>query len=99
MTETALSHNGILIRLPDERWQPIIQRHTVLTDKKQLVLNTLSNPTRILEGNDGALLAIQQFEPARWLVVAYREEGDDEFVITAFPTRRINFLNRRRQIW
>jgi hypothetical protein len=28
----APSHNGIPIRLPEERWLHIVERHTVLTD-------------------------------------------------------------------
>jgi hypothetical protein len=91
----AISRNGIPIRLPDDRWQHIIDRHNILTDQQQLVLDTLSNPTRILEGNDGALMALREIEPNRWLVVVYREDSSDGFIITAFPTRRINSLNRR----
>ncbi len=99
MSDVAISQNGISIRLPDERWQHIVERHNVLSDQKQFVLNTISNPTRILQGNEGALIAIQELESNRWLVVVYREEQDDGFIITAFPTRRINSLNRRQQIW
>jgi hypothetical protein len=95
----AISRNGIPIRLPDDRWQHIIDRHNILTDQQQLVLDTLSNPTRILEGNDGALMAIREIDPDRWLVVVYREDSSDGFIITAFPTRRINSLNRRQQKW
>ncbi|MGQ4649238.1 hypothetical protein [Lyngbya aestuarii] len=42
---------------------------------------------------------MRELKPGRWLVVVYREENDDGFVITAFPTRRINSLNRRQQLW
>ena len=95
----AISRNGIPIRLPDDRWQHIIDRHNILTDQQQLVLDTLSNPTRILEGNDGSFMALREIEPNRWLVVVYREDSSDGFIITAFPTRRINSLNRRQQKW
>lgn len=93
------SHNNIPIRLPDERWAHIVERHTTLADQQQLVLDTISNPTRIISGNDGALLALRELEPGRWLIVVYREDQKDGFVITAFPTRRINSLNRRQQLW
>ena len=95
----SFSRNGISIRLPDERWEHIIERHDVLAGKQQFVLDTISNPDRILAGNDGALMAVREIEPDRWLVVVYREENEDGFVITAFPTRRINSLNRRQQLW
>jgi hypothetical protein len=95
----ATSRNGIPIRLPDERWQHIIERHSILANKQQFVLDTLANPIRILDGNNGALMAVSELEPGRWLVVVYREDNEDGFVITAFPTRRINSLNRRQQQW
>jgi hypothetical protein len=95
----AVSRNGVTIRLPDERWEHIVERHNVLADKQQLVLDTISNPDRILTGNEGALMALRELESGRWLVVVYREDNNDGFVITAFPTRRINSLNRRQQLW
>ncbi len=95
----AISHNGITIRLPDERWEHIVERHNVVADKQQFVLDTISNPDRILTGNEGALMALRELEPGRWLVVVYREDNNDGFVITAFPTRRINSLNRRQHLW
>jgi hypothetical protein len=95
----AISHNGIPIRLPKERWNHIIDRHAILDGQQQLILDTLEHPTRILLGNDSALLAIREMEPNRWLVVVYREDENDGFVITAFPTRRIHSLNQRQQIW
>lgn len=99
MTTTATSINGITIRLPDERWQHIIQRHANLTDQQALLLQTISAPTRILQGNEDALMAIREIDPGKWLVVVYKEDNTDGFVITAFSTRRINSLNRRQQIW
>lgn len=95
----AISRSGITIRLPDERWEHIVERHNILADKQQFVLDTLSKPDLILAGNEGALMALRELEPDRWLVVVYREENEDGFVITAFPTRRINSLNRRQQRW
>jgi hypothetical protein len=95
----AISRNRLPIRLPDERWQHIIERHSILVDQQEFVLDPLSNPTRILDGNNGALMAMRELDPGRWLVVVYREDNEDGFVITAFPTRRINSLNPRQQRW
>ena len=99
MDAIALSRNGILIRLPDERWQHIVIRHEDLSSKRLEVLETVSNPTRILAGDEGQLLALRELEPRKWLVVAYRELIDDGFIITAYPTRRLSSLNRRQQLW
>jgi hypothetical protein len=66
-----LSRNGISIRLPGERWEHIVERHDILADKQQLVFDTISNPDRILAGNEGALMAVRELESDRWLVVFY----------------------------
>lgn len=99
MNAIALSQNGILIRLPDERWAHITKRHEDLKNKQLEVLATISNPTRILSGDEGELLALKELEPGKWLVVAYRELIDDGFIITAYPTRKLSFLKRRQQLW
>jgi hypothetical protein len=62
-------------------------------------LETVSNPTRIYAGGAGELLAGRKLETGKWLVVVYRELRDDGFVITAFLTRRIGALERRKQLW
>lgn len=99
MANISVSINGIPIRLPDERWHHITQRHADLADQKERLLRTISTPTRILIGNDGALMALQELNPGKWLVVIYKEEQTDGFVVTAFSTRKINSLNKRQQIW
>ena len=45
------------------------------------------------------LLGIREIEKGKFLVVVYRELNNDGFIITAFLTRRIKSLNRRKQIW
>lgn len=99
MTATATSVNGIKIRLPEERWHHIIQRHADLANQQALLLQTISAPIRIVQGNEGALMAIRELKPRKWLVVIYKEGNTDGFVVTAFSTRKINSLNRRQQIW
>ncbi|NJN71753.1 MAG: hypothetical protein HC799_02520 [Limnothrix sp. RL_2_0] len=100
MDKVAISKNGVSIRLPDERWQHIIERHGGLDDKQDSLLEAIAKPERIIVGNDGALMAVKEIEVGKFLVVVYKEETrEDGFVITAFPTRRINSLNRRIQIW
>lgn len=100
MDKIAISRNGVSIRLPDERWQHIIERHGGLDDQQDFLLEAIADPERIIIGNDGALMAVKEIEVGKVLVVVYKEEtAEDGFVITAFPTRRINSLNRRIQIW
>jgi hypothetical protein len=100
VTGTANSKNGVPIRLPDERWVHITEEHCELAGLRLDVLETVSDPTRVLEGGAGELLALREWEPDKWLVVVYRELNDDDgFVITAFLTRRIRSLERRPQLW
>jgi hypothetical protein len=99
MIETVLSQNKIPIRLTDERWAHITEEHCEIAGMRLEVLETIENPSRILAGGEEELLAVQEIEKSKFLVVVYRELTNDGFIITAFLTRRIKSLNRRKQIW
>ena len=99
MIETVLSQNKIPVRLTDERWAHITEEHCELAGMRLEVLETIENPSRILAGGEEELLAVQEIEKSKFLVVVYRELTNDGFIITAFLTRRIKSLNRRKQIW
>src|ERR1035437_1358162 len=98
MTETVTSKNGVAIRLTDERWAHITEEHAELAGYKRDVLETVAQPERILAGGAGELLALKQQTDGKTLVVVYREDQSDGFVITAFLTRREASLNRRKQL-
>jgi hypothetical protein len=93
------SKNGVPIRLTAERWGHIMDEHRELEGLELAVLETVSDPERVLAGGAGELLAVRLREPGKWFVVAYRELDDDGFVITAFLTRRFRSLDRRTQLW
>ncbi|HZF11811.1 MAG TPA: hypothetical protein VFE33_23740 [Thermoanaerobaculia bacterium] len=101
MTESTISKSGLLVRLTAERWMHITEEHSELAGMRLEVLATISEPARIVAGQQGELLAIREIESGKYLVVVYREiqEEDDGFVITAFLTRRAASLDRRKQIW
>jgi hypothetical protein len=99
MTETVTSKNGAAIRLTDERWSHITEEHAELAGLKWDVLETVSEPERILAGGADELLTLKKQSDGKFLVVVYRENADDGFVITAFLTRREASLNRRKQLW
>jgi hypothetical protein len=94
-----LSKSGVPIRLTDERWAHITEEHDELTGLRSEVLQTIAEPERIIAGRAGELLALRELEKGKWLVVVYRELGDDGFVITAFLTRRLRSFERRKQTW
>ena len=97
--DNAISKNSIPIRLTDERWAHITEEHCELAGLRLEVLESISEPERILAGGAGEQLAIRPLDMDKWLVVVYREFKGDGFVITAFLTSKIRTLNKRRQIW
>jgi hypothetical protein len=99
MISVVPSKNGVPIRLTDERWAHITEEHDELAGLRQEVLQAVAEPERIVEGRAGELLALRELEKGKWLVVVYRELGDDEFIITAFLTRRLRSFEKRNQIW
>lgn len=99
MENAVVSKNSVLIRLTDERWAHITEEHAELAGLRLEVLENVAQPTRILAGGASELLAIRELESGKWLVVVYRELENDGFVITAFLTRRIRSLDRRKQVW
>ena len=99
MAEAVYSKNGVPIRLTDERWAHITEEHSELAGLQPEIMETVVNPTEIFAGNQGALLAVREVEPGKYLVVVYRESQQDGFIITAFLTRKGHTLRRRQQLW
>lgn len=99
MIDQVMSKNGVSIRLTDERWAHITEEHCEIAGLRSEVLETVLQPERILVGGDGELIALRELEQGKYLVVVYREQVDDGFIITAFVTRRERSLSKRRQLW
>jgi hypothetical protein len=93
------SVTGSPIRLTAERWAHIVDTHCELAGLRDEILETIVRPERVLAGGGGERLAVRELEPGKWLVVVYREDLGDGFVITAFLTRRHRSLERRQQLW
>ena len=85
--------------MTDERWEHIVTEHGELSESRAAVLQAISDPERILAGGSGELLAIREIEPGKWLVVVYRQDEQDGFIITAFWTRRYRSLEKREVLW
>jgi hypothetical protein len=99
MTSDVISKNGLPIRLTDERWRHITEEHAELAGMRLEVLETISQAERVLAGGESELLAVRELEVGKSLVVVYRELDVDGFIITAFITRRVGSLDRRKQLW
>lgn len=95
--DVAVSVNGVPIRLTDERWRHIVENRDELAGHLYDVLDAVENAQLVLPGYGGALIAVRGFGRDRYLLVVYKEVSRrDGFVITAFPSRRID---RRAIVW
>ena len=96
----ARSVNGVTIRLTAKRWQHIVESHNDMAGHYFDILTTVGEPERVLGGDGGELIAVREHSPGKYFVVMYREVSkEDGFVITAFLTRRVRQLERRRVLW
>ncbi len=87
------SRNRVPVRLTDERWQHIVQRHPEVAEQMSRVLETVEEPELIQQGDFGELLAVRFYTEtpltSKHLVVAYRElSPDDGFILTAYFSRQ-----------
>ncbi len=82
------SVNGVSIRPTDERWDHILEGHPEFINRKAAVLLSVGQPTVIVAGTAGELIAMRRLEGPGWIVVPYRElSNTDGFIITAFTSK------------
>src|ERR1041384_5194533 len=94
---TVYSINNVPIRLTDERWEHIVDRHPYMTTYYETMLAAVEGPEYILRGQRGTLQAVVSLSRRSFLHVMYRElHSDDGFIISAYIKPR---LNRRLIIW
>ncbi|MEK7247106.1 MAG: hypothetical protein AAB092_01395 [Chloroflexota bacterium] len=74
------------IRLTDERWEHILDRHPALHAMQDEIIQTVADPDTIYEGEHGEIFAAR-IEHDLYLIVAYRETStEDGFIITSYLT-------------
>lgn len=95
MIQKVCLKNGVSIRLTDKRWAHISEEHSELAGLRPEVLETVANPTRVLEGGQGEFFAVRGINSGKNLVVVYRGSENDGFIITAFITSKLEPLNRK----
>lgn len=96
------SKAAVPIRLTDERWKHIIERHPELRGEIEKVIKTISNPDFVQEGDGGELLAVKFYKKtsltSKYVIVAYKEISKlDGFIITAYLANRS--AEWRKIIW
>jgi hypothetical protein len=101
MTNTAYSINQIPIRLTDERWNHIVESHDDMAGYYYDILESIANPTWVVQGDEDELWAIKLISKEKAFLVIYKEKTDrnDGFVITSFLTTKLEKLLKRKIIW
>ncbi|MBI4824250.1 MAG: hypothetical protein HY805_08490 [Nitrospirae bacterium] len=102
MTDFALSVNNVPIRLTGERWRHIVENHDDMAGYYYDILEAVSSPTWVVEGDANDLWAVKLTSQRKALLVIYKEmkEQKDGFIITAFVTTKIKkLLKGRRIVW
>lgn len=94
--KTSKSVFGKRIRLTEERWQHITERHPEINGRLEEVLETISDPDVITLGWEDEVVAIRKFQNQD-IAVIYKET--DGFAITAFLTRSRKYFEKRGIIW
>jgi len=95
--DTALSVEGVPIRLTAERWFHIVENHDDLAGHYDDVLATIESPDFVGRGYGSSLIAARGYGRKRYLMVVYRElSADDGFVITAYFATKVD---RKKAIW
>jgi len=93
------SISGKTIRLPEERWIHIVERHPEMAGHLEDVLSVVAAPILLLKGGNDELLAAAKYNERQWLVVVYKENELDGFILTAYLTSKTEKLFNRIIIW
>ncbi len=96
--KTVKSVSGKRIRLTEERWQHIRERHPEVAEHVNEVVKTIENPDIITAGWEDEIVAIKKFGKQD-IAVIYKENKLEGFVITAFLTRSRKYFEKRGVIW
>jgi len=82
MTYITYSVFNIPIRLTDERWTHIVENHDDMAGYYFDVLETVAEPTWVLEGDENELWAVKVVSKEKVLLVMYKElkERNDGFI-------------------
>ena len=92
---------GRRVRLGQGSWRHILTKRPWLHEHLPKIAKTLEEPEIVLEGRLGELLAIRWFRDllgGAYLVVVYRPLNRKGFIITAYPTKDVGRLEKRRKV-
>ena len=88
---TATSVHNHQIRVTYKQWAHVTENHDYMAGNLDKVLETITEPGRIIRGTQGESLALRDYDKTnitrKTCVVVYRDEPDG-FLITAFLTSK-----------
>ena len=93
---------GVPVRLTPERTEHIERRHPEMTGEEERILETLSEPNFVQEGDVETLIAVRHYAKTslteKYCCVVYRElNEEDGFIVTAyFATKPADW---RKIVW
>ena len=105
------SKNGIVIRLTAERWshtesssaQALLKHMIIWRGNQDIVFETIEKPDKIIEGDKSERFAVKYYPKTsiseKYVVVIYKEQTIDGFVITAFMTSKPEKIIKKGVIW
>lgn len=93
------SISGKAIRLTDERWVHIVEGHPEMAGYLNDVVLTVASPDVVFKGGNNELLTSIYIRTNKALVVVYKEEERDGFIITAFFTSKMEQFLKREMVW
>lgn len=103
MIGMVISRNGKEIRLTAERWSHIVESHDYMAGNQDLIFETIEAPDFIVSGGQDELTAIKHYKKTsiseKDVVVIYKEQGKEGFVITAFMTSEPERIIKKGVIW
>ena len=82
---------GFIVRCSRAYWdQVILQKHPVLRGREDDVRRALGEPDEVRRSSkDAAVLLFYRGAKPRWTCGVARQEGEDGFLVTAYPTDAI----------
>ena len=83
---------GFRVRVTKARWDLIVrEKHPVMLGQESKIRSVLESPEEVRQSRHDttACLFYQGEMPKRWLCAVAKRDGDDSFLITAYPTDAI----------
>jgi hypothetical protein len=101
--QNTVSVHGNTIRITASQWAHITEGHDYMSGNLDKVLETLAEPSRIVEGERGESLALRDYDKTnitrKTAVAVYRDE-ENGFLITAFFTSKPDKIEKKgKVIW